>query len=353
MSGAIKEFRFIDVTGCAKARGEQYGEQAKEEIRSAIEAYKEHFSAVRNLTWDYAVETARMNSELIEGKLPEQFEEMKGIAAGSGIGLDDVLALNNRYEFLHFPHKRECTAFALLRVSTADSHIYAGQNWDQRPFAMKHTLIIRSVMPDGARCMGLTEAGQLIRNGISSTGVALCANSLRSSLDKLGPGIPVSILRRFLLGLGSSSEMRDRALAAARSVSSNYMMASVDDTACNIEAVPGREAVSYPKNGILTHANNLLNDPSIDISKDKRFRGERLYELLNRKNGVITRDYIMECLKDHEGLPEAICSHISAGEGTEHKLWQTNASIIYDLDELKMWVCAGPPCEGEYKEYSL
>ena len=34
-------------------------------------------------------------------------------------------------------------------------------------------------------------------------------------------------------------------------------------------------------------------------------------------------------------------------------MWQTNASIIYNLDKLEMDICYGPPCQGEYVTYTL
>ena len=352
MTEKMTEFRLIKVSGEALQRGEQYGEQAREEISLAIESYKHHFSHAKKLSWDHAKDAARMNISLIENKMPEQFLEMKGIAKSSGADFDDILVLNNRYEYLHFPAQGECTSFALLRSATADGHVYAGQNWDHRPFTMKHSLIIHTTMPDGNRNIGLTEAGQLLRNGLSTTGVSLCASSLRSSVDKAGTSLPASIFRKYLMSCSSSTEMRDKILSAERSVSVNFSVASADDKAFNIEAIPGNEAVLEPVDGILTHANHILSKPSLDISKDKRFRGERLFSLLAMKKGAITLDYLIECLRDHEGLPEAVCSHTS-NEDSIHKLWQTNASIIYDLDDLKMWICAGPPCEGEYKVYQL
>ena len=80
---------------------------------------------------------------------------------------------------------------------------------------------------------------------------------------------------------------------------------------------------------------------------------ELLYKLLAKKNGTITVDYVKECLKNHENYPDSLCAHMLEGETEMRKMWQTNASIIYNLDQLEMDICYGPPCQGEYVTYTL
>jgi len=334
-------------------RGEDYGTQASDEIGTAVAAYQSHFSNTRNMDWNRVREAAGAHITPVEEALPELMEELRGIAAGSKQDILDIMAINCRYELLHYPFEKECTSFALLSETTEDGHVYVGQNWDNRPFAMTHSVILHTTLPDGTRIMGLTEGGQLSRNGISTKGIGLAANSLRSSRDFAGVGIPVSILRRHLLSLNTAAQMEQAVINAPRSVSVNYMLADAQNMAVDVEALSFQPHIFRPKDGIITHANHILGDPSVDISKGGRFRGERLRELLERQHGHITLDYIMACLKDHQGLPESICSHISQEQDTVHKLWQTNASIIYDLTALKGWICWGPPCQGEYKEYVL
>ena len=134
-----------------------------------------------------------------------------------------------------------------------------------------------------------------------------------------------------------------------RTVSNNLCIGTRENRAADFEAVPGMPVRFEPSDGIVTHANHLLVNRDLDASSGMRQRGERLYELLHQKAGAVTLEHIMTCLKDHEGAPQGICSHVSESG----KVWQTNASLIYDLDAGRAWVCCGPPCEGEYKEYQL
>ena len=348
----MKEFRLIQISADTPlARGVQYGRQAAGEIATCISTYKDRFQRTRNLSWDRVREMAMGHVPYAQAAMPDMVEEARGIAQGAGVDFEDIMVLNCRYEILHYPcQKGECTAFALQREATRDGQVYVGQNWDQRPNLLQHTLVLRITEEEtGNRIIGVTEAGQLIRNGMNSQGVALCSNSLHSCLDAAGCGIPSNFVRRKALTFAKLDDMARVIRSSARAVSNNFCIGSRENIVADIEAVPGLPVRLGPTGGILAHANNLMVNQDLDTYRDERFRGERLYALLALERGNITLSYIQECLKDHFGYPEAICSHTSEG----NKLWQTNASIIYNLDAGKVWICYGPPCEGEYKEYSL
>lgn len=348
----MSQFRMIKISaGIPEERGVQYGSQAAELIKICIETYQKRFLDTRNLSWSKVQKYAMDHVPYVKEAMPELLKEVEGIAQGAGVSFEDIMALNCRYEILHYPHQMECTAFALMREATADGKIYIGQNWDQYPSLLPHSLVLDITEEEtGARIIGTTEAGQLIRNGMNgATGVALCANSLHSSLDTAGAGVPSNFLRRKVLTLSTMQEMTDLLRNVKRTVSNNFCLATRENILADMEAVPGIPVRLEPIGGILTHANNLLVNRDMDVHRDERFRGDRLFQLLNSARGKITLEYIKECLKDHYGYPEGICSHITE----QNKNWQTIASIIYGLDDNKAWICYGNPCQGEYREYRL
>lgn len=334
-------------------RGVQYGEQAREEIALCIERYKEHFAAMGRMSWEEARSRVTPIRQLLLKDYQDCLAEVEGIAKGADSDFVDLMVLNARYEFLHFPTEGECTAFALLREATEDGLVYVGQNWDNRPFVLEHTLIVRETEENGTRIIGTTEAGQLIRNGMNSHGLGMCANSLNSIFDRAGVGVPANFLRRKLLSLKSMDQMIAWLVNAPRTVSNNYCLASAENRAFDVEAVPTAPWLLLPEDNILTHANHLVGDRTVDAYQGMKFRGELLYKLLARKNGRITTDYVKECLKNHENFPDSLCAHMLEGETEMRKMWQTNASIIYNLDKLEMDICYGPPCQGEYVTYTL
>ena len=111
--------------------------------------------------------------------------------------------------------------------------------------------------------------------------------------------------------------------------------------------------VLAPSGGILTHANHFVVHQYLDSRVGPKNRDLRLEELLRKRAGQIDVPYIMECMKDHEYYPESICAHNTSLPGREMIDFMTVASIIVDFKHQKAFICAGPPCEGEYQAYEL
>ena len=80
-------------------RGLQYGLQAASQIRGGIENYKRHFLA-RNLSWEEICRRSAQYLPLLEKECPAELTEARGIARGAGVELEEVMALNCRYELL-------------------------------------------------------------------------------------------------------------------------------------------------------------------------------------------------------------------------------------------------------------
>ena len=191
----MKEFKLIRVSAPdGFGRGEQYGEQAAREIRMCVETYKEHLSNMKGLDWPGAREEAERYLPLATAALPMETDMLRGVARGSGVDFEDIMVLNTRYEILHYP-KKECTAYAVLRNAGRDNKVFIGQNWDQRPVITPHSIILHVTLEDGMKIMGMTEAGQLLRNGMNSSGLGMVSNGLRSSRDSDDIGIPGNFMR--------------------------------------------------------------------------------------------------------------------------------------------------------------
>jgi hypothetical protein len=59
----------------------------------------------------------------------------------------------------------------------------------------------------------------------------------------------------------------------------------------------------------------------------------------------------MDILRDHGSTPQAICLHPEEDEGEEASA--VMFSMVTDLDEGRMWVAPGNPCENDYEEIDL
>jgi isopenicillin-N N-acyltransferase-like protein len=332
--------------------GRQYGRQAREKILAGLEDYRRLFQETNGMSWENVSEYAKAFIPAVEEAMPEILEEVRGIADGAGASLNDLMVLNCRYEITKFPKPEECTSFALLEEAAGRGKVYVGQNWDYRAGILDNVVVIHAEQPDGTRILGLAEAGQVIRNGFNSHGLGLCANNLQSVHDRWGVGIPVTFLRRKILSSRTLEEATDVVKNAKRSVSCNLMAASADGKAVDFETYPGGFDRLNPTDGILTHANHFVGNPQNEALQTSP-RDRHLYALLNKQRGNIDVPFIVRCLSDHENYPKAICRHPSDVSVPLGRRSITVAGVIYDLRAGVAYICAGPPCEGEFVERVL
>lgn len=347
-------------------RGRQYGSQAGELIQNGIAGYRRHFQSLLGKSWEDITKKSGYYLPLLERDFPQELEEAQGIAAGSGVTLEEILALNCRYEILKLKKlpAMECTTAALLPEATGGP-VYLVQNWDYRPWVKEHSVVISLDDCQGTRILGITEAGQLLRNGMNDHGVGVCANNLTSTYDTGEVGAPVTFLRRRALSQKSFDAARQVICGAKVGVSCNYLAASARGEAQDLEVTPGGVFRVDPEGGILTHANHMVAGAAACTNKGKKFRDKILRALLEARRGSIDLPYIQGCMSSHQtvpGLPvtfpeadsiEAVCTHVPQGEYDPDRVWQTIASAVYDLTNGVAHICKGNPCHGEYITYRL
>ena len=349
----MRTFQLVKVNAATPfERGVQYGEQAKEKIKQGVADYQKLFAQTSSWSWEEIKEDALSYLPLIEEVMPEILEEARGIAVGAGVDLGGLMVLNCRYEITKFIRENECTTCAVLPTAAKQGKTLLVKNWDYRAGILDHIVIVQIEEPDGTRMIGLTEAGQLIREGFNSHGVGLCNNALQSIYDRKGIGIPVTFLRRKVLTCRSFDQAKKLLLTSQRSVSNNMLLATKEGRAVNIEANPTGADLIEPVDGIITHANHFVINPTLN-SLDSTPRAQRLHQLLMAEHGSITIEYIKKCMADHANYPDAICRHPSDVSLPLARRGLTVASLIIDFAQHTIHICTGPPCAGEYTAYQL
>ena len=348
----MEGFDLIEITGAtAYDRGLCYGHKARGKIGPCIDSYKAYFSRRSRFGWERLRSYAAAYVPVIEAEMPELVEEAKGISAGAGVEFEDVMVVNCRYEITKQPEAGECTTAAVLPRASGNGTLMV-KNWDYRAGIMGHIVVLHIVQPDGTRILGLSEAGQLIREGFNSHGIGLCNNALKSVHDGPGTGIPVTFLRRKTLACSSFEAASQTLVNAKRSVSNNMLLASSTGEAVDIEAHPLGCDIIEPVADIIVHANHFTVHPEID-RREKSPRDGRLRELLVQRWGDIDVEYIKSCVRDHRNYPECICSHPRGRAARTEDLNMTVASMVIDFADESAHICIGPPCEGNYLKYSL
>ena len=126
------------------ARGVQYGQQAEALIRRAIEGYHRQFQKSVGQSWDAVVKRSHYYTDFVNEHYPEEFQEMLGIAEGSGVAVDEIMALNCRYEILKLK-LQECTTGAILKEASGGK-VYLLQDHLDRFFTSAKALDINIPM---------------------------------------------------------------------------------------------------------------------------------------------------------------------------------------------------------------
>lgn len=325
-------------------RGVQYGQRAKEEIGHSIEYYRKKFE--KNPGWEKIIEFSREFVQTSKEFSSEAMEEIQGIADGSGYDVREIMAVNARYELSQFDWQKECTTGVFFDKSNGKNYIF--KNCDLGFDVKPHLVILHIIGKDGFRALGITEAGQLVRDGYNNCGVALVNSALRSTEDHAGIAVPGTIVRKKVWESRNFSQACAIQRNLHRTVSTNMLVADKYGNAVDFECYPGGEDEVTPKDGIISTGNrftvnperNKKNDPEID-------RGLRLRQLLEDRRNDICAETIMEILRDHEGYPYSICRH-----DHEEKLG-TVYSVIINMTDDKIYICLGNPCESAYEEYDL
>jgi isopenicillin-N N-acyltransferase-like protein len=359
MASPVKHFPFFQIAGGPYERGRQHGEQAADLIRFNLDGYWRLFQHYAGLDRPAALAAARLYSDPIRLYTPHLLQEMEGIAAGAGLSLEEVLALNCRTELLstsEIPLCQECTAIFAAPERTAGGHTLLAQNWDWYDILRGGMILLRIAGPGRPTVLTLTEAGMVGKIGLNSAGIGVCTNFLRHDQRRLG--LPFHLMLREMLEAPRLGLAVAAAYRAGRADAGNYLLAHADGEGINLEAAPASVAWLHPRDGLLVHTNHFLvprlqeGDTGILESDNTLIRYGRAVHLLQRRAGALTVEMLMEILRDHFDRPKSICRH---PDPTLPRAEQsaTLASMVLDLTAARMYVAVGEPCQGDYYSVDL
>jgi isopenicillin-N N-acyltransferase-like protein len=219
--------------------------------------------------------------------------------------------------------------------------------------------------PDGTRFLTIAGVPYLPILGLSSHGIAYVGNSVYSADARLG--VPNAFVRRWALEAPTLDEARSRAVLPARARGSNHLWGDRTGAIQDLETSAGAAALcgahgaphgGLPEGALVTaHTNHYTHDHM------KRFEGYWAGESRDRlaraeeslREGVARGDdplaVVTRTLRDHAAGPDSICAHPETAPPPDRSI--TVASMVCDLDEMRVHVCAGPPCRNPYRTYAL
>ncbi|MER5260328.1 C45 family peptidase [Streptomyces sp. NPDC002855] len=364
----------IEISGTPVERGHQYGEAVRPQLHAALAYYEEAFGQSSGLTWSQVADRAARWTEPVRDYAPHLLEEMRGIAEGAGVGLDDILALNARGEVIYdrsFADMKAagkadseeepaegCTSFAAYGEASGDGHVWAGQNWDWRAGVAGTVVMLRIVQPPHPTLIMQVEAGQIGRQGANSAGIALNANGLGGRFSD-AIGLPQTVVRRSVLDQHTITDALDVLCRTRAHIASNALLTCREGFAVDLETTPAGHGWMYPTDGLLVHGNHYQAGIPAAIAANYRPmssdslvrvpRAEQGLKALRSSTGADeSRKLIKQAMSDHLGHPESLCTHPDPRK-PEVKHWSTLVSSCVDLTSGDYHVTAGTPCDRDYQ----
>lgn len=360
-------FPHVRVSGSARERGRQYGEQAAARVRRSVAAYGVVFAHYAGWDWDRVRTEAARYTEPVEAFGARYVEEMRGVAEGAGVVYEDVLAINVRTEVMYaakarnaamaLPRTLECTAFAAVPPDDGGA-VLVGQNWDWKTHASETVVVLEVDPDDGPRYVTVVEAGLLAKTGFNAAGLGVATNALVTDADLGVPGVPYHVLLRALMDATTPAQALATLQRGTRSSSAHYLLAHRDHVALGVEAVPGGFAdlhLTHPdRRGVVLHTNHLVHpraaarvDVGAWLMPDSVFRLQRADRWLDRHDPYAASTY-ERMLGDHAGHPTGICCHPDPGASPAEQD-ATVLSVVMDLDAMTMRLADGLPCTTAYR----
>jgi isopenicillin-N N-acyltransferase-like protein len=348
---------FASVRGSWGAMGEQTGQLFAPLIGRHLDAWLAHVSRETGATRGAVVAAAQPYAEAIQAHAPFLWEELEGMARGSGIALDELLVLQARAEVLRAkrpaaPAARpaECTTFAVGGRRAEGGHVLFGQNVDLIPFLEAYGVIVRQHPREAPATLMYMTAGLLGHNGLNEAGVGVCANFVDDP-GGWGEGLPRYLLSRLALREESAEAALAAAMRPPRAASRNLLVADARGTFVDAELLRKEAGIIRGRDGLLVHANHL-EAPEFQgyetPTENSLRRRERLEALLGGAETPLTVADVQRAYRDHANAPHSLCAHPFPGRNV-----QTVVSVIGDLGRLELHAAKGAPCRAVYATYTV
>jgi hypothetical protein len=185
------------ISGKPRERGRQYGTQFKDAIHAFLnkEIYKS-FTDKPNAK-EGMVRFAGACGRAIKEYSPLIFDEMEGMAEGTGLSIEEIVLITNHEELWHrglIPAQDHCTVFGSAPPDTKDGDTFVCQTWDwmESVYGMSSMLLWKR--PEGPSLLAYSYPGLWTGAGMNSAGIALTWHTGSGDGKEPRVGIPAYVL---------------------------------------------------------------------------------------------------------------------------------------------------------------
>lgn len=334
------------------ARGREFGEVFAAQVRTTVKNYQGLFNRVALRPFDlYQLGSEAMAA--IDAFASPLHQEIRGIAAGSGVAVELIGAINARTEILAYlgaQLRGECSTVVLadpwgppVTAQTWDWYAEFGEQW----------LVWEIPHADGRVTTTVTEFGIVGKPGVNNRGLGLHFNILHHQHDGLHIGLPVHVLARWLLDSCSDINQALQLCRAAPVSASSVLtlVAAIEgaSAAVSVELHPGGPSLVFPDaRGLLIHTNHFVAQAPRTFDTEPNAFPDTLvrYDLLRRRlagrTGLAAND-LLTALHSHLGSTGALCCHPDPALPVTGQ-YATLACVTLDVPRGTLRALPGGPC---------
>jgi isopenicillin-N N-acyltransferase-like protein len=281
------------------------------EIKRQIKVYDDMFHVTSKLDWPAVREVSKEYQATLKKLTPDIYEEIEGIAKGSGLDVLDIIALNCRSEIALGLFSDGCTC---LGWDLKDDGVILAQNWDWTARVKENCVLMTIEQPGKPTIHQMTEAGLVGKIGFNSASVGVCMNAIRAHPTNSSK-LPFHVATRVCMNSTSVEE----AIATLKSLGSlastqHILLADVNGP-ISCELSPNEDAYIKPdEQGIVCHTNHLIENKSVHEPPWLKGSPIRLdqcrkltHELANGGKPVTASVLRSKVFSDTFNAPQAIC----------------------------------------------
>jgi isopenicillin-N N-acyltransferase-like protein len=333
----------IIISGGPGERGRAYGRQYAASIRSFLnsEIYEKFTGrpASKHEMLRYAAACESRVSEYV----PETYAELKGIAEGAGLALEEILLVTLHEELCHnglLPKIDHCTAVAAGPPDTVAGHTYVGQTWDWMTSAAGLSSFICWRRKEGPSVLSYSYPGLLRAAGINSAGMGLTWVTVPPFEDAVPEiGVPTYVMVAHLLYQPTLESVIKEVRRIPRAGWFSLILADDKGHLANLEATPREVAVE------VTQGRRVRDNNYGTLQMNRKLSGESVpctgrclnasYQLAEGRGNIDAR-YLMGIFEDPaKGIGRSI----------------TLDMMVFDTTAREAWISRGPSYGRSWRRF--
>lgn len=299
---------------------------------------------------------------------PRLVEELRGIAAGAGTGVEELLVAGGFTDFIDtvaalgpsnaaaqpLAAVDDCTAFLVPGGMMADGAAVLAQTWDMHEGSAEHLVMLRGRPKGAPDYLVYTTVGCVGMIGMNEAGLSVGINNLMAADGAVGVTWPFVV--RAMLEKETLAEALAVLASARLAGGHNYLVLDAAGAGANVEAMVTRSHTTLLDVEVVAHTNHCLapathaverqRDPASQAGSEARLADA--YRLLlgdgARRGGGLT-------LEDVQGVTADTAS--ICHRGAAPLFVATCGAVVMRPGDRELWAAAGMPSERPYVSFSF